>query len=177
MLRLHKSSILSSHYITSSRRLGRAIVANGVHCPCDVHDEDAIECTQTQQEYSFHGSCIMRYILNSSYQYGYKYWNDEYDTSLKSEENYTKIDTMKIGYCNAASFDIGVGWSSNHSPYPEISKMTIKVFGVTVREDAVMPQGYEAYEIVAHVEVDGQGNITVTPISSSSSSNDEDALQ
>ena len=82
---------------------------------------------------------------------------------------------MKIGYCNAASFDIGVGWSSTHSPYPEISRMTIKVFGVTVRENAVMPQGYEAYDIVAHVEVDGMGNVTVTPVYGNE--NDEDDLQ
>ena len=118
----------------------------------------------------------MRYIVNTVYQYGTQFWKNEYQTSTSSSsETYTKTDTMKIGYCNAASFDIGVGWSSNHSPYPEISKMTIKVFGVTVRENAVMPKGYETYEIVAHVVVDGMGNITVTPVYNNE--NDEDEIQ
>ena len=61
---------------------------------------------------------------------------------------------------DAGVFDVLIRWDDGHSPYPEIDKMNVWVFGIDTGTKSY-PKAPNNYKKVAHVEIKDDGQVLV----------------
>lgn len=134
-------------------------------CPCELavrwYAED-------------HNGCV-EYRTNSS-TYQFESVPNSYDVN-RTIDGHSCYCRSITNMCTPGTFDIQFRWVSGHSPYPSISKMTIVVFGVKVRNNEKMPCACDTdpskrdYETVARVTINEDKTWFVEKIGGESSGN------